>query len=89
MLCYCCGKVHDSNKCRMVVIDSDTDCTLLAKRNGQTDDQFLDRYYALVDSGLYPNMTRPMIECDSCRIQRLEKVDAELEYWRRKNGTYD
>jgi hypothetical protein len=87
MFCSICNIAKDD--CRLTVIEGDTNCTLLTRRESETHEAFMDRYYGLVDSGRYPNMTTPLRECADCCKARNEEVEAELEYWRRKSGTYD
>lgn len=84
-----CGSPTDL---RVVVIEGDTGGTLLSRAIDATDEQcrvFLERYYTLADSGRWPNMCPPVVECGQCRKRRNDELDAELEYWREKSGQYD
>lgn len=92
MICNVCGTDANRDDCRVVVIDTDTSGTLLIRPI--TDDRerreaFEARYHALVDSGRYPNMSSPQIECKACRGLRYREMEEEAEYWRRKHGYYD
>lgn len=85
-ICHYCG--GGSDECRVVVIETDTGGTLLSRRIGEDAERFNARRYALIDSGRYPNMSEPQLECPDCRGVRLREIEDELEYFRQKSGDY-
>jgi hypothetical protein len=84
MVCSICGMKNE--KYNRVVIDSDTNCTILIKRDSETEEAFTNRYCNMVDSGRYVNATAILIECSSCKIVRDREVEEELEYWNERLG---
>jgi len=78
-----------TDECLIVVIETDTSGTLVSRKMDGDAEQFTNRYHSLVDSGRYPNMSEPQVECKACRSLRYKEMEEELEYWRRKNGYYD
>ena len=87
--CASCKLVCDSSDCLVVVIETDTGGTLVSRRIDENPDRFNNKYFSLVDSGRYPNMSNPQIECKACRGLRYKEMEEEAEYWRRKHGDYD
>jgi len=84
VICNTCGMSVSSNDCLIVVIESDTNGTLVSRRFDENDERFNNRYHSLVDSGRYPNMGKPEVECKSCRYIRYKELEEEAEYWANK-----
>ena len=89
MVCASCGLDVSPNDCLIVVIETDTGGTLAARRVTEDETRFISRYHSLVDSGRYPNMSRPQVECKACRTMRYKEMEGEAEYWRSKHGWYE
>ena len=89
MICDTCGLNCDEKDCLIVVIETDTGGTLVSRHINEDETRFINRYHSLIDSGRYPNMSNPQIECKSCRDIRYKEMEEEAEYWRRKHGYYD
>lgn len=87
--CKTCDMSVPDSECLIVVIETDTGGTLVSRRMDEDSERFTNRYHSLVDSGRYPNMSEPQVECKACRFIRYKEMEEELEYWRRKNGDYD
>lgn len=66
--------------CLVVVIETDTGGTLVARRIGEDRTRFDNRYHSLIDSGRYPNMSQPEIECKACRGLRYKEMEEEARY---------
>lgn len=88
-VCRTCGMDVPANECLIVVIETDTGGTLVSRRMDEDSERFTNRYHSLVDSGRYPNMSEPQIECKACRGIRYKEMEEEAEYWRRKHGYYE
>lgn len=88
-MCKSCGFDVSPDNCLIVVIETDTGGTLVSRRFDEDSERFTNRYHTLVDSGRYPNMSNPQVECSTCRNIRYKEMEEELEYWRRKNEEYD
>lgn len=86
--CKSCGFNYDANSCRVVVIETDTGGTLVSRAINEDSEVFTNRYHSLVDSGRYPNMSNPQIECNYCRNLRYKEIQEELDYWDAKNNQY-
>jgi hypothetical protein len=92
-ICQTCDINVPLDECLIVVIETDTGGTLVSRRMDDNSEEalerFTNRYHALVDSGRYPNMSNPQVECKGCRGIRYKEMEEEAEYWRRKQGYYD
>lgn len=89
VICQSCHLDYDMDECLIVVIETDTGGTLVSRRFDEGEEKFINRYHSLVDSGRYPNMSNPQIECKACRTLRYKEIEEELEYWNSKNrGDY-
>ncbi len=89
VLCATCNIAYNRSDCLIVVIETDTGGTLVSRHMDENDERFNNRYHSLIDSGRYPNMSNPQIECKACRGLRYKELAEEIEYWRRKHGYYD
>lgn len=87
--CQTCDMSAPTSECLIVVIETDTGGTLVSRRMDEDSERFINRYHSLVDSGRYPNMSNPQVECKSCRSIRYKEMEEEIEYWNKKQGYYN
>jgi hypothetical protein len=86
--CATCDMSVIADDCLIVVIETDTGGTLVCRKPTEDTERFNNRYHSLVDSGRYPNMSEPQVECKACRGLRYKEMEEELEYWNQKNKCY-